>query len=327
MTFLSSNGPAEHRSYRDENAAPTKSVHRIVVVVGAGGEEEFESQFRTWADRWIHAAAKHGVDAILIDGDVGSISSLERLQAELSQWAESNNESVLWLVLIGHGTFDGTDAKFNLVGPDLSTNQLKEMLAPAEGKCVILGCFSASAPFINALSGGNRIVVSATKSGYEYNFSRFGDYLSRIVESVANGDLQYDLDKDEQVSLLEMVTTAARQTADFYAADKRLATEQALLDDNGDGLGAPLDCFRGVSPTRKARAGVRTDGLGGNRFFLFPNPVAKTWPADLLARRNELEERLEHLRSRKAIMSENDYYRELEEIALQLAELYRNFEQ
>ena len=31
------------------------------------------------------------------------------------------------LILIGHGSFDGVEYKFNLVGPDLSAAQIEEM--------------------------------------------------------------------------------------------------------------------------------------------------------------------------------------------------------
>ena len=34
---------------------------------------------------------------------------------------QMQTEDLLFVLLIGHGTFDGVDAKFNLVGPDLGS--------------------------------------------------------------------------------------------------------------------------------------------------------------------------------------------------------------
>ena len=101
-------------------------------------------------------------------------------------------------MLIGHGTFDGREAKFNLRGPDVTDVELADWLLPFKRPVVVINCASASGPFINRLSGANRVVVTATKSGNEINFARFGQY---IAEAIA--DPRADLDKDGQVSLLE----------------------------------------------------------------------------------------------------------------------------
>ena len=151
-------------------------------------------------------------------------------------------------MVIGHGTFDGKEAKFNLRGPDLSAADLAEWLKPFRRPVAVINCASASSPFINKLSATNRVIIAATRSGYEQNYARFGEYISSAV-----ADPQADLDKDGQTSLLEAFLMASRRVAEFYNTEGRLATEHALLDDNGDGLGTPTRCTS-VSLGRRAAA-------------------------------------------------------------------------
>src|SRR5262249_53253088 len=156
----------------------------------------------------------------------------------------------LWIVLIGHGTFDGREAKFNLRGPDLTEVELAEWLAPLKRPAAVINCASASGPFLNRLSGPNRVVVTATRSGHEQNLARFGQSLA---ESIA--DPRADLDKDGQISLLEAYLTASSRVAEYYKTHAQLATEHPLLDDNGDKLGTPPDWFHGIRATKRAKDG------------------------------------------------------------------------
>ena len=110
----------------------------------------------------------------------GDVSDRERLQTLLSKESKTAT-TALWLVFIGHGTFDGQSAKFNLRGPDVTAAMLNEWLTPFERTVAVIDCSSSSAPFINRLSHPGRIVLTATKSGYEMNFARFGEYLATAI--------------------------------------------------------------------------------------------------------------------------------------------------
>jgi hypothetical protein len=209
----------------------------VIVVVGAPGQAEYEADFRRWADLWQAAATKAGAGSIRIGvggNEALSAEDRDRLRSALAENASGTGP--LWLVLIGHGSFDGREAKFNLRGPDVTEAELAEWLAPVKRPVAILDCSSSSSPFLSKLSGENRVVVTATRSGNESNFSRFGQYLAEAI-----GDVRADLDKDGQVSLLEAYIAAAARTEEFYKSKARLATEHALLDDNGDKLGTPAE--------------------------------------------------------------------------------------
>jgi hypothetical protein len=220
-------------------------------------------------------------------------------------------------VFIGHGTFDGRSAKFNLRGPDISADDLAATLKPCKRPLAVIQCASASGPFLNALSAPGRVIITATRSGYEVNATRFGNYFARAV-----ADPAADLDKDGQTSLLEAFLMASRQVDDFYKEAGRLATEHALLDDNGDGLGTPADWFRGVRAVQKAADGKTVDGIRAHQMFLVRSATEQELSPALRARRDELESQLSALRDRKSQMKEDDYYNHLERILVEMAKLY-----
>jgi len=223
----------------------------------------------------------------------------------------------LWLVLIGHGTFDGRIAKFNLRGPDLAATDLALDLQPFRRPLAVVNAASASAPFMNLLAGENRVIVTATRSGYEQNYARFGHYLAEALD-----DSAADLDKDGQTSLLEAFLTASHRVNEFYQTEGRLATEHALIDDNGDGRGTPADWFRGVRATRKAADSAALDGSRAHQFHLVPSAAERRLSPEVRVRRDEIEREIFELREGRDRMLIDDYYRRLEEKFIELSRLY-----
>lgn len=299
-----------------------ESHAEVIVVVGASGSDEYAPQFRQWADRWGEAAKRGQAKfvAIGIDDDAKSVDR-ELLRLRLAERAAATKTEPLWLVLIGHGTFDGKVARFNLRGPDVASSELAEWLKPLERPVAIINCSSSSGPFLNDLSGPNRVVITSTKSGHEYNFARFGDYLSAAI-----ADPQADLDKDEQTSLLEAFLLASSRVSEFYKSDGRLLTEHALLDDNGDKLGTPADWFQGVRATKSAKSGAAIDGQHAALWHLVRSPREEQLTVEARTRRNELERELSELRLRKAEHSEAEYLSCIEPLLIEIARLYETAE-
>ncbi len=274
------------------------SSHRLVVVVGAEGEPEYGNQFSEWADAWHQVARDAGWQWQQIGGKEASESNdLQQLKQEIEAWNRSSNEAPMSyvLVLIGHGTAQKGEAKFNLRGPDLSAKELANWMAPIQSQVVVIQCASSSAPFINRLSGKDRLIVTATKNEQESNFCRFGGFLPKAMLDPAS-----DLDHDDQVSLIEAVIRAANQTREFYETEDRIQTEHALLDDNGDTLGSPVEALaaimRGETPKikqgrddkqNKTQVARSWDGVAATR-FVFPNSnrTAVLLPAERLRDRN-----------------------------------------
>lgn len=289
-----------------------------MVVVGAPGAPEYETNFLHQALLWSNLTRRAGAKLVQIGGDpVGERSDLDRLRQSLVDQSR-DSRAALWLVLIGHGTFDGAEARFNLRGPDLTADELAGMLKPFARPLVIINTASASAPFMAKLSGQNRIVITATRSGNEQNFTRFGLF---FVESLS--DSSADLDCDGGVSLLEAFLAGSRRVAEFYRTEGRLATEHALLDDNGDGLGTQADWFRGIRAVKKPDGGLEVDGAHAYHVHFVPPPEEAALPAELRARRQALELEVVRLRAAKATMSEAEYFDRLESVLLELADILK----
>ena len=285
-----------------------------------------QSQRRTWQERSKGVAELWAAEQIVEDfetiglGAPGETADHDVLQRRLGELTASSPEP-LWLVFIGHGTFDGKVARFNLRGPDVSLPELSDWLKPVERPLAIINCASCSGPFLMGLSGPNRIVVTSTRSGHELNFSRFGDYLSTAI-----ADPQADLDKDDQTSLLEAFLMASRHVKEFYDVEGRLATEHALVDDTGDGMGTPPDWFRGVRASKSAKDGATLDGFRAHQFHLVKSDAEQKLSPAVRTQRNELERAIAILRDTKAKLPEDEYYQKLEALLIDLSRLYESAE-
>jgi hypothetical protein len=291
-------------------------------------------------DSQIESADKASTHFLLIDGtnkEESDASDSSDHLALLLKWIarETTFTTELhpqerWIVLIGHGTYDPTQkvnaSKFNLRGPDISSEMLANAISKASEassskatKWVIVNCSSCSGPFINALSGPNRIVITATKSGSEQNFARFGDYFSQALSNS-----KADLDHDKSISLLEAFLIASNETNSFYTSDGRLASEQSLLDDNGDKRGTPAAFFQGVRPVKAPADNLTLDGLLAKRTVLFALPNATQINTTQQVKIEEIENKIEALREKKRELSEEDYYEELEMLFREIIQVRRS---
>ncbi len=292
-------------------------------------------------DSQIESADNASTQFLLIDGTNKEESAHSKSSDHLSQllkWIERETLSTTeppsqerWLVLIGHGTHDPTQktgaSKFNLQGPDISSEMLVNAMNKASEspgnqpatKWIIVNCSSCSGPFINALSGPNRIIITATKSGSEQNFARFGDYFS---QSLSNS--KADLDHDKSISLLEAFLIASNETNSFYTNDGRLASEQSLLDDNGDKRGTPASFFQGVRPVKAPADNLTLDGLLAKRTVLFALPNAAQINATQQIKIEEIENKIETLREKKKELSDDDYYEQLEKLFRDIIQVRRS---
>jgi len=304
-----------------DSSAPTNEAASVIVVIGAPGEEDYGTKFNEWGSSWEKACKGSGNKWLPIGfGKAASTNEAEELRQALQKEPKTGS-SELWLVLLGHGTFDGRDAKFNLRGPDISTTELAKWLEPFQRPIVVVAAFSSSAPFLNKLSANGRVVITSTRSGHEQNYSRFGEYFSAAV-----ADPEADLDKDGQTSLLEAFLIASRRTSEFYETEGRLATEHPLLDDNGDGLGTPPTWFRGIRAVKRAKDGAQLDGIRAHQVHLARSDAERKLPSELRATRDALELAIVQLRESKATLKEDEYYDKLEKIAVEMAQLYEKVE-
>ncbi len=298
-------------------AAAVTTNTTVVVVVGAAGEAEYGSNFVHQANLWQRACARAACPVVVLGlEDNRGTNDFDRLKQAL-ELEPKNGPRQLWLVLIGHGTFDGKEARFNLRGPDVSATDLAAWLKPFHRPLAVINIASSSGPFLAKLSATNRVIITATRSGYEQYYTRFGEPFAEAI-----GDLKADLDKDGQVSLLEAFLTASRKANEFYKVEGRLATEHALLDDNGDGLGTPADWFQGLRASKTPKKGAAADGLLAGQFHLIPSDEERKLTAEQRAQRDALERAVLLHREKKGQLPEDAYYAQLEKLLLELARFY-----
>ncbi|MDP7011399.1 MAG: hypothetical protein QF685_08465 [Verrucomicrobiota bacterium] len=288
----------------------------VIVLTGAPGSDKYGRLFAKWAGQWKQAATKGGADFHLIDKPKDDTPKKAAQKLITAQASEA--KCPLWIVLIGHGTFDGKKAKFNLQGPDLEAVELAIWLKDSQRPTVIINCTSSSSPFLPALSRKGRVVITATRSGFEQNFSHLGGYLAAAIIN-----LEADFDKDGQTSLLEAWLAAARHTADFYKNENRLATEHTILDDNGDGKGTSSDWYRGLRVTKKSEEpGLLPDGLRAHQFHLIPSKEEQGLTPAQRTERDRLEIEYAQLRAHKETLEGEKYYQQLEQILRKLGRIY-----
>jgi hypothetical protein len=299
-------------------ATPSGAATHLLVISGLGGEESFSKSFHEWSTSLIDSAVASGVpeanvvylaedparDAERIDG----AARKETIESTLLKMGESaGTGGELWIVIFGHGSARGDEATINLPGPDLSGSELAAMIErlPVE-RVAIANASSASADFVERLSGPGRAIVTATRSISERHAPTFGGFFSEGFK-----DQRADVDKDERVSLLEAFDYARIAVARAFEEDGRMATEHPMLDDNGDRKGS-------LEPKATGDA----DGLLASRLFLGSEstPGASSPELDQLrAKKNELEGRIAELRAQRSGHEEEVYLRELEALLLDLA--------
>jgi hypothetical protein len=279
------------------------------------GEPEHAELFQRWGATLVDASAKLGVAkpiylAEKTDVDPKRItgrSTKDEIVKAFDALKAAGEDDVVFIVLIGHGTFDGKVAKFNLPGPDMTPADFEPLLKGLKSRHVVfVNTASASGPFIEALAGQGRTVVSATRTGSERFATLFGGY---FVDAIAGSEA--DADKNKRISVLEAFTFAKREVATAYEREGIMLTEHALLSDSG-GEGIPNPSIDGKQGKVAALLSLGSTTAGD------PLPEDPKLRALYLERR-DLERRIEALKLLKGSMPADRYTSELEKLATDLA--------
>lgn len=285
-----------------------------LIVTGAAGGPEYATQYARWSDD----LAKTLVESLKFDADRVTVLS-DSPQPALASTADNvrrligsirdrmTRDDILLVVLIGHGTFDGTDAKFNLVGPDLESADWAGLVRPLPGTVVVVNTSSASFPFLERLTGPRHVVITATDSAAQRFDTVFAEYFVRgLIDPTA------DLDKNGRISIWETFASVSGAIRRHYQQRGQLSTERALLDDNGDGVG-------------KDAGDPGDDGSLASRTYL-DESLPGAAPTDevllkLLQKKATLEADVEDLKIRRAFLSREQYAQEFERLMIELAQV------
>lgn len=289
-------------------AIPARATTYYVIVAGIGGEPDYEQRFTAEAkdlDRIFKSAGPMSHVYTLV-GQQATASQLTSAMDSVARDAKAPDDFAL--ILIGHGSFDGVEYKFNLVGPDLTGAQIAQMcdriLARRQ---LIVDTTSSSGGALQALERPGRAVITATKSGGEKNATVFARYWVEAFQ-----DPEADTDKSESISAMEAFTYATTKTAAFYDSQKRLATEHAVFNDVGRG-----------DPVREAGNGQGALMSTFTLLRLGASQQAANDPAkrSLLEKKDQLEQKIDTLKYHKAAMDPEDYKKQLTEALVELAKV------
>lgn len=256
--------------------ASLEAQTRLIIIVGLGGEASYRQAFAGWGRALAEAGrTRFGLPASHVTwlGEDSTSSSplyagratrsaIERAIASAA--AASRPQDQVVIVLIGHGSGDGPGTRISLPGPDLTASDFRRLLAAFPTQPIaFVNLTSGSGDMMKVLAGPRRIIITATRSAFERNESRFGQH---FVDALASRGA--DADKDDRISMLEAFRFASAETRRFYETGSRLLTEHAQLDDDGDGVGS-------ASPD-----GRTGDGMAARRFFLDVSSDASRAMAD-----------------------------------------------
>jgi hypothetical protein len=281
----------------------------LLIVVGLAGDPEHGELFKKWGTALAGAATdKLGVakeHLVLLTDQQATRDGVVKAFGTLA--AAAGDDDTVAIVLFGHGTFANKSAKFNLVGPDMAAEDFAPLLAKLKSKRVVfVDTTSASAPFVEALSGPGRVIVTATRTGGEMYATLFGGpFVDAFTIEAA------DADRDGKVSFLEAFDYARKAVASSYQREGLLPTEHAMLDDNGDKEGT-------MEPSREAKDGRNAAvlSIGSMRQQALP---ADEKVRALYVERQALERRIDSLKLLKSGMEPEKYAAELEKLATELA--------
>ena len=304
------------------------STKYAVIMVGPAVGETNQERFRQWGLSLHDILARdygYSSDTItlLYDDGEADFNGSERIdgaadRAGIEQALTTLHERVatgdqITLYLIGHGSGAEQEAKFNIVGPDITGSEFADMLDRFDRQdMVIVNTTSASYGFSASLSSEGRVVISSTRSPSERYDPVFSGYFIEALDG-RNGDR----DKNNRVSVLEAFEYAKANVEQWYSEQGRLASEHAGLDDNGDAM---FSLNPGANEADGLLAEIAyIDTLVDDTTGLSAEALATK------ARMQEIERSVFILRGRKAEYLEADYWREMEALLVDLARTTARF--
>jgi len=279
--------------------AAAQQTH-LLVITGVPGDDEHAQQFQKWAASFIDAAKKK--DAVpdanitLLADKQSTRGGVEKAFADLAARVKPNDG--VFVLLIGHGSFNGTQAAFNLPGPDLTVGDWAKLLGtlPAQ-RVAFVNTTSSSGAFLPAVAGPGRVIVTATKTGGERNETQFPEHFV-----AAFNDAAADRDRNGHVSVAEAFEYAKTKVVQAFQQKGLLLTEHAVMDDGGEGrLAATL--FLG---TGRAEGALAVD---------LSDPVMKK----LADEKDAIDRQIAALKLKKNTTDEAQYDAQLETLLTDLA--------
>ena len=272
-------------------AAALSEMH-VVVIEGLGGEPRYTDEFGEQV-----AAIESAAQSLTANERIRVFRANEVARDEVLRYFDKLQSGIsgsdqVAVYLIGHGSYDDHEYKFNIQGPDLTGEDITGMLdsLPSTSQ-LLVNTSSASGAIADLAESDNRMLILATRSGVERHATRFGNYFAAALN-----DPTADLDKNRIVSAAEAFSFAERQVDDYFQRNGQLATEHPRMEgDRGHRFGV-------------ARLGTTRPG------------TADAVLSELVAERDTLNARIDALRLEQDNLTPEDYRSQLLRNMIELAE-------
>jgi hypothetical protein len=242
-------------SLAQEPPAAEKGTRRALIVCGLPGDDEHRTLYadavekiaKALVDRCGFAASdvwvRFGVEPKDGDGPAlkGSrgLSNIEGLTADAEALRKASTpDDAAWVIVLGHGHYNGRRSHLNIPGPDLSDQAFGRLFEGLKAKeQVFMITTSASGFFLKPLAKAGRIAISATEADQEVNETLFP---LALADMLAAPTPDADRDKDGALSVFELYLAIVADVTRRYIEDELIPSEHAQLDDNGDGRGSEV---------------------------------------------------------------------------------------
>jgi len=330
FSFLTASLGLGETGLKREYFLPSPTAQKYVVILGgAAAGKKYATRFREWTLRLYDTLTTdygYQPEQIILllghgDPDEPRISgpcrreTIQDTVRDLKKALRPGDQ--VFFFLVGHGTSDEEEAKFVIVGPDITHRAFASILeALLEQDIVVVNTTSSSYPFCAALSGPGRVIICSTRASAERYDTIFPQYFIEALEDHAG-----DRDKNKRVSMWEAFLFVHRSVEKWYTERDRLSSEHAVLDDNGDGLFS-----NNPDP-------AKNDGRLAQVAYLDLLPSEPTLGIsaginislvrELAAKMRDLERSIFLLRNRKAELPKRIYQKELEDLLIELARTNR----
>jgi hypothetical protein len=313
-----------------EHFLPGSTTEKYAVIFGgAASGKIYEEQFREWALNLHEILAEdygYRPDQITLllgrgDSEESRISGPCRRETILETMTNLQKKvqagDQVSFFFIGHGTSDEENAKFVIVGPDITGDKFADLLKRFLAQdIIVVNTTISSYPFCAALPAPGRVVICATRSGAERYDTVFPRFFLRALDDHAG-----DRDKNKRLSMFEAFLFAREKVKNWYTDQDRLPSEHPTLDDNGDG--------RFYTDPNPAKGEGRVAQIAYLETLTVSSPEIMAGGPEsealrkLTAKTLELERSVFLLRNQKDELAVEEYRQQMEALLIELARTTR----
>ena len=271
----------------------------ITIIQGLDGTNNYGQQFAEQSTR-ANIASESVTENTLIRFISGEEATRDVILDHFSNLTSTmKEEDRIAVFLIGHGSYDGFEYKFNIPGPDITGKHIEDFMNALPAKVQLLvNASSASGAINDLLKNENRVVITATRNGNERLATRFGAYFFEAIEESAA-----DINKNNAITAKEAFDYAERMVKDYFENQGQLATEHPQISGDHAGQFVIARLLRDSSENENPELTI------------------------LLSERNQIDIKIEDLQLKKGELLQDDFLSQLQMLMIELSTIQEKIDQ